>query len=96
MSDYLYLDCQWCGDIVHINHMYSVDACCEACQNSLDAEPAIGDKVYATNGTAWFSGIYVKNIDLFCQYSVQLDSGETKYFISIKRNIEAAVAAGGE
>jgi hypothetical protein len=37
------LDCQACGKILSVNAMYSVDACCEACQLALDAAEQINE-----------------------------------------------------
>ncbi len=41
----------------------------------------IGDKVKATmNGTDWFEGELVEEVDLFVPYRIRLESGEVRYF----------------
>jgi len=33
------LDCVWCGVVLPVNEMFSVDACCEEHQRLLDTPP---------------------------------------------------------
>ena len=56
--------------------------------------PDFGDKVLASmDGKTWIPGVYEKNIDLFAQYGVRLESGELRYFVCLtQRALDGACA----